>query len=184
MLVSKIGCYKKDNLFSANYQYYLILEVLIMKKAISILLISIFLATALIACGGGGGGYKDGTYKATYDDFDEHGWKAYVEIVISDGEISDVDFDYVNEDGDIKSEDEEYNALMKEKSGSSPEEFSPALEQQLIEKQNVKEIDNITGATHSVENFKKLAEAALKNAKSGNTEEAIIKQETSESKED
>lgn len=150
-----------------------------MKRTLSLILVSLMLATALVGCGDGGG-YKDGTYKATYDDFDEHGWKAYVDISITDGEISDVDFDYVNEEGDLKSKDEEYNTLMKEKSGSSPEEFSPALEQQLIEKQNVKEIDNITGATHSVENFKKLADAALKNAKSGNTEEVLVEQEKAE----
>ena len=150
-----------------------------MKRTLSLILVSLMLATALVGCGDGGG-YKDGTYKATYDDFDEHGWKAYVDISITDGEISDVDFDYVNEEGDLKSKDEEYNTLMKEKSGSSPEEFSPALEQQLIEKLNVKEIDNITGATHSVENFKKLADAALKNAKSGNTEEVLVEQEKAE----
>jgi len=155
------------------------MEVSIMKKTLSIFIISLMLVTILVGCGDSSG-YKDGTYKATYDDFDEHGWKAYVEITIKDGKIADVDFDYVNEEGNLKSEDEEYNATMKEASGTSPEEFSPALEQQLIEKQNVKEIDNITGATHSVENFKELANAALKNAKSGNTEEVILEQKKAE----
>lgn len=155
------------------------MEVSIMKKTLSIFIISLMLATILVGCGDSSG-YKDGTYKATYDNFDEHGWKAYVEITIKDGKIADVDFDYVNEEGNLKSEDEEYNATMKEASGTSPEEFSPALEQQLIEKQNVKEIDNITGATHSVENFKELANAALKNAKSGNTEEVILEQKKAE----
>lgn len=147
-----------------------------MKKTVSLLLVVLMTAMALVGCGGGGG-YKDGTYKATFDDFDEHDWKAFVEIVVSDGEITDVDFDYVNAEGDLKSEDEEYNEIMKEKSGTSPEEFSPALEKDLIEKQNVKDVDDITGATTSVKNFKKLAEAALKNAKAGNTEEVILEQE-------
>lgn len=143
-----------------------------MKKSVSILLVLLITAVALVGCGGGG--YKDGTYKASFKDFDEHDWKAFVEITITDSKISDVVFDYVNEAGELKSEDEEYNALMKEKSGTSPEEFSPALAEDLIEKQDVKKVDEITGATTSVENFKKLAEAALKNAKAGNTEEALI----------
>lgn len=142
-----------------------------MKKFVSSLLVLLIIAVMLVGCGGG---YKDGTYKATYKDFDEHGWKAFTEVTIKENKITDVVFDYVNEEGELKSEDEEYNALMKDTSGTSPEEFSPALAEDLVAKQDVKKVDTITGATASVDNFKKLAEAALNNAKSGKTEEAII----------
>ncbi|NMA95394.1 MAG: FMN-binding protein [Clostridiales bacterium] len=143
-----------------------------MKKLVSSFLILILVASVLVGCGGAK--YKDGTYKAAYKDFDDHGWKAFVEITITDNKITDAVFDYVNEEGELKSEDEEYNKIMMEASGSSPEEFSRELPKDLIEKQDIKKVDMITGATGSVENFKKLGEVALKNAKAGNTADAEV----------
>ncbi|WP_129724991.1 FMN-binding protein [Xylanivirga thermophila] len=145
-----------------------------MKKSLSVVLVAVMLTAVLAGCGNGG--YKDGTYKASFKDFDDHGWKGFVEVVITDGKISDAKFDYENEEGALKSEDDEYNKTMKDASGTSPEEFSPKLAEDLVEKQDVDKVDTVTGATHSVDDFKELAKAALKNAKAGNTEEVIVEQ--------
>jgi len=40
--------------------------------------------------------YEDGTYKVEADAFDDHGWKAFVELEIKDHNIASVNFDYTN----------------------------------------------------------------------------------------
>ena len=85
-----------------------------------------------------------------------------------------MDFDYLNKDNKRKSEDAEYTKAMKPKSGTSPDEFCPKLEKDLVEKQDVDKVDAITGATNSVTNFKTLSKTALENAKKGDTKEAVV----------
>ncbi|NLP46868.1 MAG: FMN-binding protein [Epulopiscium sp.] len=107
---------------------------------------------------------QDGTWTAEADTFDDHGWKPTVSIKVEGNKITEVIFDYVNENGQLKKEDEGYNIAMKGKSGTSPEEAFPQLEQELIEKQNVDNIDVVTGATVSSEDFKTIAKKALEKA--------------------
>ncbi len=63
---------------------------------------------------------------------------------------------------------------MKKVSKTSPEEFQPKLAKDLVEKQDIAKVDSVTGATNSSNDFKKLAKAALDNAKAGKTEEAVV----------
>jgi major membrane immunogen (membrane-anchored lipoprotein) len=83
-----------------------------MKKIVSIL-VGGLMAAALFAGCGSSAAYKDGTYKASYKDFDDHGWKSQVEVTVKDGKISDAKFDCVNADGKLKSQDADYNSSMK-----------------------------------------------------------------------
>lgn len=118
---------------------------------------------------------KDGTYKAEAIGFDEHGWKPFLELTYKDGKITDVKFDYTSEsDGHLKTSDKEYIKKMHATTGTSPDIYTVKLPQALIEKQNVAEVDGVTGATHSTEDFKILAGAAIRNAKAGNQETAKI----------
>ncbi|KYH29577.1 MULTISPECIES: FMN-binding protein [Clostridium] len=117
---------------------------------------------------------KDGTYKAEAKDFDDKGWKPFVEVEIKDGKIVAVNFDYTNKDGKFKSEDAEYNKKMEEKVKTGPAKYTKELEDSLVEKQDPEAVDTVAGATHSVENFKKLAGKALENAKNGDTSVATI----------
>ena len=50
----------------------------------------------------------------------------------------------------------------------------PNLLQQLVDKQEVKKVDTVAGATNSSDAFKVLATEALKNAKNGKTDAAIV----------
>lgn len=121
-------------------------------------------------------GYVDGTYKVEADAFDAHGWKPFVELVIKDQKIDAVNFDYVNEAGVMKSEDEGYKAAMEPQSGTYPEKYTAELEQQLIDKQAIGDVDVITGATTSSNNFHALAEVALDElAKTGEASTKAIK---------
>lgn len=117
---------------------------------------------------------KDGKYKAEASDFDEHGWKPFVEIEVSGGKITAVTYDYISKEGKLKTEDAEYNKSMEEKTKTSPVKYTKELEDSLIEKQDVAAVDTVTGATHSSDNFKKLATKAIENAEAGNTEVGTV----------
>lgn len=109
---------------------------------------------------------EDGDYMAEAD-YDERGWKPFVEMTVADGTITSVNFDYITEDGALKSEDEEYNAAMKDQAGTNPSEYMPALEDSLLETQDVEMVDTVTGATSSTENFKALVKGIMDEGQPG-----------------
>lgn len=113
--------------------------------------------------------YTDGTYKVEAKEFDEKGWKEHVELVVKDGKISEVTYDAVDKDGKMKTADATYKEKMEAASQTYPEKYMKELADQLIEMQSVNEVDVVTGATHSSENFKKLATEALTFAEKGET---------------
>lgn len=95
-------------------------------------------------------------------EMDERGWKAIVELTVDEANaITAVDFDYVNAEGAKKSEDEEYNKNMAEKSGIAVVDAIGQLEAQLIEKQDIEKVDTVAGATSTTEDFKALVNTAL-----------------------
>ena len=94
-------------------------------------------------------------------EFDERGWKQVLQVTFDGDEIVDATFDYVNEDGAFKSEDEGYNTSMKEKSGVSAAEAMDALVADLIAKQDPDAVDVVTGATATSEGFVELAKQAV-----------------------
>ncbi|HFI0734080.1 TPA: FMN-binding protein [Streptococcus suis] len=112
--------------------------------------------------------WKDGTYKAE-SGFDERGWKFVHEITIEGGKITASTADYEDKDGNLKSENAEYNATMKEKSGVSSAESTDKLDEELLAAQSA-DVEVVSGATHTSENFKKSTEALLKAAEEGNTD--------------
>lgn len=112
---------------------------------------------------------KDGTYTAE-SEYDSHDNKIMHTIVVEDGKITKSDFDYYSKDGNMrKTEDEEYNKNMKEKSGISSKEAIEKLNQELVDKQTA-DVEVVTGATHTTDNFKTSTEVLLKAASEGNTE--------------
>lgn len=119
--------------------------------------------------------YEDGTYKVSADAFDEHGWKPQVELEIKDHQIAAVQFDYVNKEGKLKTEDADYKAAMEPKSKTYPAKYSEELEKQLLDKQSIGFVDAVSGATSSSNNFKALVEYALDDmAEIGDTKPAAI----------
>lgn len=153
-----------------------------MKKLMCIVLSTVLIAALLVGCGtkSNESEYKEGTYEVEAENFDEHGWKSQLELEIKDGKIAEAKFDYVNEEGNLKTEDENYNTMMKEASGTNPAEFSPELSKRLIDAQDIEKVDVVTGATVSSDEFKKLANVALENAESGKTELTVAKFEEKE----
>lgn len=116
----------------------------------------------------------DGTYRAEYDKEDSHGWKAFVEVTVEGGQMTAVNFDYINADGAFKSEDAGYNTQMKDIIGISPAEFKVALADSLIATQNPAKIDAVTGATISSDEFVAFTTALMEQMQAGNTEVLVI----------
>ena len=119
-------------------------------------------------------GLQDGTYRAEYDKEDSRGLKAFVEVTVADGQMTEVNFDYINADGALKSEDEGYNTSMKEKAGTNPAEFKVALAESLIASQDPTKVDAVTGATSSSEEFVTFTTALMEQMQAGNTDVLVL----------
>lgn len=112
---------------------------------------------------------QDGEYTAVTN-IDEHGWALKHTIVIKDGKISESKVDYVNDKGEMKSENAEYNKNMKEKAGIEGKEAMAKLDAALVEKQSA-DVEVVTGATSTSNKFKFSAAVLLKAAEEGKTGE-------------
>lgn len=121
-----------------------------------------------------GADMQDGTYTLEETDFDENGWKVAMEITVEDGKITASNYNYTNADGQLKTDDEEYQKMMKEKSGVGPQEFVKQLNDGLVATQDAQLVDIVTGATHSAEIFINYAQQLIQAAQNGNTEKITI----------
>ena len=142
---------------------------------------SIVLAAAsLLALTGCAEGQKtptltDGTYRAEFKDFDAHGWKDYVEVTVTNGELEQIVFDAVSsEKSKLKSEDESYKNQMEAIVGTYPAKYNKDLINQFIESGKVSAVDIVAGATQSTGNFKTLMISAMDSAQKGETETKIV----------
>lgn len=117
-----------------------------MKKFFAMGLVLIIVLTTVVGCTSNEAQYKDGTYTAESEP-DDRGWNSAIEIVVENGAIASVDYDEFNEEGDRKSEDEEYASSMKGVSGIAPAEAYELLEDALVKRQDVDEVELVSGAT-------------------------------------
>lgn len=159
-----------------------------MKRLLTILLIGI-MAFSVSGCGNKNteednnknddtdkASYQDGVYHAEYDRKDARNWIPYVDITIKDNKISKAYYDYTNDAGDIRTNDESYTKnYSAANDGMTPREAFDKLGSQLVDKQDIQKVDAVSGATHSSRNFTELATAALQNAVKGDTTPAKIK---------
>ena len=58
------------------------------------------LLPVLLMTGCSSAGYRDGSYRAEAADFDQSGWKDYVQLTVSDGKVTEIEYDAISkEDG-------------------------------------------------------------------------------------
>lgn len=117
---------------------------------------------------------QDGTYSLEEKDFDDNGWKVSMEITVEDGKIVSSNYDYTNEGGQLKSEDNEYQEMMTEVVGIGPKEFVKNLNDNLVATQNAQDVDIVTGATSSSETFINYAQQLVQTAQQGETDVIIV----------
>lgn len=104
-------------------------------------------------------GCSDGTYtgESPYDAFN---YQHVVKITIKDEKIVDVDYDEIHLDGHGKQSNVKYNEDMSV-TGTSPSIAYPKYENQLMEKQNIMEMDAVSGATYSLYRFRQATMVAF-----------------------
>ena len=125
-----------------------------------------FLAVLLAGCG-----YKDGTYSAEFTSFDSLGYKDRLQVTVTDGVITDAQFDGINEAGGLKSEDEAYAERMRPLCGTDPAAIGRYYSEALtgLEDPDDLQADGVSGATVSAQHFAALWQALQTPMKEGET---------------
>lgn len=111
---------------------------------------------------------QDGSYTAQMKEY-SYGWQEYVTITVKNGEIVSTEFNAENPSGFIKSWDNAYMQNMKPVSGTYPNEYTRYYAAQLTGQKETPNIDLISGATGSGENFQRLSEAVVRQAIKGDS---------------
>ncbi len=146
-----------------------------MKRIFSSLL-ALALTVSLLAACGRQEGLEDGYYTAQAAEF-SHGWKEYITIMVKGGKIVSAEYNAENPSGFIKSWDNAYMQNMLHVQGTYPNEYTRYYASQFLEGQGKGEIDAISGASHSHESFQALAQAALEQARKGDSSIVIVNTE-------
>jgi major membrane immunogen (membrane-anchored lipoprotein) len=118
--------------------------------------------------------FRDGYYAAEMRDFDSHGWKEYISIQINNGYIVTVEYNARNVSGFIKSWNPDYMRTMNASDGTYPNKYTRMYATALLILQNANLIEAISGATESYANFVQLANAAIKQAREGSKQVALV----------
>ncbi|MER2226400.1 MAG: FMN-binding protein [Carnobacterium sp.] len=113
---------------------------------------------------------QDGSYLLEEKNFDDNGWSVVFGVTVEDGQIKESTYDYVNDAGELKTKDAEYQKAMKDKVGTGPAEYIPAYNQALVDAQDPSAVEVVSGATHSHELFVEYAQQLVDAAAEGKTE--------------
>ena len=128
-------------------------------------------ALLLVGCG-----FKDGTYTAEFQSFDSLGYKDRLQITVEDGVITDAQFDGMNEQGGLKSEDEAYAKRMRPLCGTDPARIRQYYSDALTGLDDPKDLeaDGVSGATVSAQHFEALWQALRSPMKKGETAPVVV----------
>lgn len=118
-------------------------------------------------------GMQDGSYTAQMSDY-SFGWKEYVTITVKNGVIVTTEYNAENASGFIKSWDNAYMNNMKSVTGTYPNEYTRYYAEQLAGQSGVPEIEVLSGATNSSNNFRRLAQAVVERALEGDSTIAVV----------
>ncbi|SHI03152.1 Major membrane immunogen, membrane-anchored lipoprotein [Sporobacter termitidis DSM 10068] len=140
------------------------------RKAFSILLVLLLALPLLTGCGGSGNAaYKDGTYTGKSSE-DDKGAYGEATIIIEGNKITDCKYVTWQKDGTVK--DENYGKVNGEISNQDYyDKAQRAVEamqqyaQKLVEVQKAADVDAVSGATISYNQFKEAVNSALDEAK-------------------
>lgn len=97
-------------------------------------------------------GLKDGTYKGA-SPADDYGYRHEVTFEMKGGKMISIDYDEIHTEGHAKQHNEEYGREMLQ-SGTTPAIAYPSYENQMLKKQDLNQIDAVSGASYSQYRFK------------------------------
>lgn len=103
-----------------------------------------------------------------------HGWQEYLIIQGKGGRIVSAEYNAKNESGFIKAWDNTYMKNMMSRQGTYPNKYTREYVQQLIDRQKNTDVDVVTGASNSGQNFVKLVEAVLEQAAAGDSMTVVV----------
>jgi major membrane immunogen (membrane-anchored lipoprotein) len=104
---------------------------------------------------------KDGSYVVVRRR-DARGWAPEIRITVGGGNITDVQYVELDEEGNNKFEDQDYLANWQQANPNiDPVDLLAQLEADLLENQSVAQVDLTTGATGLWQSFRQLASNAL-----------------------
>ncbi|MFC1525577.1 hypothetical protein ACFL6X_02070 [Candidatus Latescibacterota bacterium] len=112
---------------------------------------------------------RDGTFTGV-SPYDAYDYRHEARLDIRGGRIAAVDYDEVHVSEKAKQTDETYNQEMSA-SGTSPALAYPSYERQLLERQDLMQVDAVSGATYSLYRFRYAVALALMKASLGATAE-------------
>ncbi len=144
-----------------------------MHKTVAAVL-SALLSLMLLAGCSGTKAYKDGSYRAEFQNYDSRGYKDFLEITVEDTVVTSILFNAVSESGLYKNDDSKYQEEMDAVQGTYPARFSQDLVNQYLETHKIDDVDTIAGATYSTESFLALFKALEPQMTSGNTETLVV----------
>lgn len=100
---------------------------------------------------------------------DQYGWFPHLRLTFDGEELTQVYFDYVDDEAAKKSQDEEYNSTMQEKTGMSAKEAMETLRANLLETQDPAQVDIVAGASQTSTEFIELAKQGFEKYFAGKT---------------
>ena len=139
-----------------------------------IFLTTIFMFIGLSACSQSTEKMQDGYYTAESVGFDAYGWKPFITIYVSSNKLTTIEYNAKDASGFIKSWDVDWMRKMKAQVGTYPNKYSRAYAEDLLNKQDPSKVNPIPGTASSYDWFKLLAEAAIKQSKSGDKKVAFV----------
>ena len=118
----------------------------------------------------------DGYYTVEMSDY-SNGWKEFVSISVSNGQILAVEFNARNASGFIKAWDIQYMRNMDGARGTYPNLYTRTYAANFLRTQSAEGIDTVTGATHSGDNFRQMTALLLEKAKAGDATLGVVASE-------
>jgi major membrane immunogen (membrane-anchored lipoprotein) len=138
-----------------------------------LVVLTCLLCVGISACQSAKNELVDGYYTVEMSGY-EHGWKEFVTICVSNGNIVTVEFNAKNSSGYIKAWDMDYMRNMNGVVGTYPNAYTRAYAASLLNAQGAGELDAVSGATHSGGNFGKMVSLLLEKAKSGDSSLGVV----------
>lgn len=146
-----------------------------MKRRLLFLFSASLIVLFVITSCNGFNSMKDGYYTAETAEY-SHGWKEYLRIQVKNDTIVSAEFNAKNKSGFIKAWDNTYMKNMMAKQDTYPNKYTREYVQQILDGQENIQVDIVSGASHSGNNFVKLAEAVIECARNGNSETVVIEE--------
>jgi major membrane immunogen (membrane-anchored lipoprotein) len=137
--------------------------------------VAIVAAALLAGCQEDGSPLHDGFFTAQASNFKSDGWKEYLTIYVSNGQITIVEYDAVNLSGFRRSWDMDYQLEANTRHGPKAAKCYLAYQSALLTLQDASRIQTLAGAKRMHQIFTALAEGAIARSRDNDKSIAYVK---------